>query len=147
MAIRTRIVSEFVVGKASVRGCRKLLIAVIVLAVGSTLCFGQARPAFQSVRIGAFDADAWNGVVFLTRAFDQPAAFAVRVGSQRGGGFLDGGRIFDAVTQVGPHAPGRAQGTEYLNDQRDSAQSRQPGFPQWARDQSRTARAMRSAKV
>ncbi len=38
----------------------------LTLAGGS--CFAQARPAFESAEIGAFDADAWNGVVFLARA-------------------------------------------------------------------------------
>jgi len=61
-------------------------------------------PHFDSVAIDALDPDAWNGIVFLTRAFDQPAPFALRVGS-RSGGFLDGSEIFDAVGEVGPHAP------------------------------------------
>ena len=67
-------------------------------------CYGQSSPKFDSVSIEAFDADAWNGVVFLARAFNQPTPFALRVGS-RSGGFLDGEKIFDAVGEVGPHAP------------------------------------------
>ncbi len=82
----------------------RLLFLALLISMGSW-CFGQALPAFQSVQVGAFDAEAWNGVVFLTRAFNQPAVFAMRVGSQRGGDFLDGNQIFDAVSQVGPHAP------------------------------------------
>ncbi len=82
----------------------RLLFLALLISMGSW-CFGQALPAFQSVQVGAFDAEAWNGVVFLTRAFNQPSVFAMRVGSQRGGDFLDGNQIFDAVSQVGPHAP------------------------------------------
>jgi Mannosylglycerate hydrolase MGH1-like glycoside hydrolase domain len=85
-------------------GHRLFLLALLV-ALATRICFGQAQPAFENVRIGAFDAEAWNGVVFLARAFQQPAVFAMRIGSQRGGGFLDGNEIFDAVSQVGPYAP------------------------------------------
>src|SRR5216117_1455894 len=66
--------------------------------------FSQSSPAFDSVSIGALDPDAWNGIVFLAKAFQQPASFALRFGS-RSGNFLDGSDIFDAVAQVGPHAP------------------------------------------
>lgn len=67
--------------------------------------WAQAHPSFESVRAGAYDPDAWNGLVFLTRALEQPAVFAVRVGSQRGRGLLDGSAIFNNVVEVGPHAP------------------------------------------
>lgn len=86
-------------------GARQRLIFLALLILIGTWCFGQAAPAFESVRIGAFDAGAWNGVVFLGRAFHQPANFALRVGSQSGGSFVDGSEIFDAVGEVGPHAP------------------------------------------
>jgi len=66
--------------------------------------FGQPLPRFDRIEIGALDPDAWNGILFLARAFNQPAPFALRIGS-RSGGFLDGSEIFDAVHQVGPHAP------------------------------------------
>ena len=66
--------------------------------------FSQSSPAFDSVSIGALDPDAWNGIVFLAKAFQQPAFFALRLGS-RSGNFLDGSDIFNAVAQVGPHAP------------------------------------------
>jgi hypothetical protein len=66
--------------------------------------FAQSMPHFDSVAIDALDPEAWNGIVFLARAFNQPAPFALRVGS-RSGGFLDGNEIFDAVGEVGPHAP------------------------------------------
>jgi hypothetical protein len=65
---------------------------------------GQSAPHFDSVAIDALDPDAWNGVVFLARAFNQPTPFALRVGS-RSGDFLDGDKIFDAVREVGAHAP------------------------------------------
>jgi hypothetical protein len=66
--------------------------------------FGQSTPRFDNVSIDALDPEAWNGIVFLARAFNQPAPFALRVGS-RSGGFLDGNAIFHAVGEVGPHAP------------------------------------------
>jgi len=65
---------------------------------------GQSLPRFDQVEIEALDGDSWNGIVFLARAFNQPAPFALRVGS-RSGGFLDGSEIFNAVREVGPHAP------------------------------------------
>jgi hypothetical protein len=71
-------------------------------AVGSA--FGQSTPRFDSVVIDALDPEAWNGIVFLARAVNQPAPFAMRVGS-RSGGFLDGNEVFNAVGEVGPHAP------------------------------------------
>jgi hypothetical protein len=61
---------------------------------------GQSTPRFDPVVIDALDPDAWNGVVFLARAFNQPAPFALRVGS-RSGGFLEGNEIFYAIGEVG----------------------------------------------
>jgi hypothetical protein len=71
-------------------------------ACGNT--FAQSAPRFDSVAIDALDPDAWNGVLFLAKAFNQPAPFALRIGS-RSGDFLDGEKIFDAVREVGAHAP------------------------------------------
>jgi len=67
-------------------------------------CLSQSSPKFESVSIGALEPDAWNGIVFLAKAFQQSASFALRLGS-RSGSFLDGSDIFNAVAQVGPHAP------------------------------------------
>jgi len=64
----------------------------------------QAAPKFDSVKVDALDADAWNGVVFAARAFHQPSDFGLRFGSFSQS-FLDGPAIFDAVREVGPHAP------------------------------------------
>jgi hypothetical protein len=75
-----------------------------MLCVACGDSFGQGTPHFDSVAIDALDPDAWNGVVFLARAFNQPTPFALRVGS-RSGDFLDGDKIFDAVREVGAHAP------------------------------------------
>jgi hypothetical protein len=66
--------------------------------------FPGGEPSFESVVIDALDPDAWNGVVFLAKAYRQPAYFALRVGS-RATSFLDGEGVFDAVGEVGPHAP------------------------------------------
>ncbi|HLI33654.1 MAG TPA: hypothetical protein VKW70_01310, partial [Terriglobia bacterium] len=84
----------------------KLIGSILLLLLVSVPClFSQTSPAFENVQIGSWDASAWNGLLFLAQAFHQPANFALRVGSQRGGGYLDGNDIFTAVSEVGPHAP------------------------------------------
>ena len=80
------------------------LILFFFLLCGAGEAYGQTAPGFDRVEIDALDPDAWNGIVFLADAFNQPAPFALRAGS-RSGGFLDGSEIFDAVGEVGPHAP------------------------------------------
>ena len=64
----------------------------------------EVTPGFTDIHIGAFDADAWNGIVFESKAYGQRVPFALRIGSKTDT-FLDGERIFDAVSLVGPHAP------------------------------------------
>ena len=64
----------------------------------------QVAQDFSDVHIGAFDADAWNGIVFESKAYGQRVPFGIRIGSKTDT-FLDGNRIFDAVSLVGPHAP------------------------------------------
>ncbi|HLQ13363.1 MAG TPA: trehalase family glycosidase [Steroidobacteraceae bacterium] len=64
----------------------------------------QVSQEFSEVHVGAFDADAWNGIVFESKVHEQRVPFAIRIGSKTGT-FLDGNRIFDAVSLVGPHAP------------------------------------------
>src|ERR1700719_1572802 len=59
---------------------------------------------FEKMFVGAYDPDAWNGIVFDATAYGQRLPFAIRVGSKTDR-FLDGDRIFDAVSAVGPHAP------------------------------------------
>ncbi len=64
----------------------------------------QDEPRFDRVVIESLDPDAWNGVVFMAKAYQQQISFGLRVGSRRGQ-FLDGEKIFGAVSEVGPHAP------------------------------------------
>ena len=64
----------------------------------------QGEPRFDRVVIESLDGDAWNGVVFMAKAYQQQISFALRVGSRRGR-LLDGEKIFSAVSEVGPHAP------------------------------------------
>jgi hypothetical protein len=64
----------------------------------------QGEPRFDRVVIESLDSDAWNGVVFMAKAYQQQISFGLRVGSRRGH-FLDGQKIFSAVSEVGPHAP------------------------------------------
>jgi len=63
-----------------------------------------AEPRFDRVVIESLDPAAWNGVVFMANAYHQKISFALRMGSRRGD-FLDGEKIFHAVSEVGPHAP------------------------------------------
>ena len=86
------------------RSCLFLVTSTLFFLALPSHHFSQSSPAFDSVSIGALDPDAWNGIVFLAKAFQQPAFFALRLGS-RSGNFLDGSDIFNAVAQVGPHAP------------------------------------------
>jgi hypothetical protein len=89
------------------RAVAKLILFLCILPAMEFFALGQntaAQVHFDSVVIDALDADAWNGIVFLGRAFGQPADFALRVGS-RAGRFVDGEQVFDAVGEVGPHAP------------------------------------------
>lgn len=98
-------VSKRIATSATAGRWQRSFVLVFLLSMAAAACLGQNAPTFDSVKIGAFDPEAWNGVVFLAQAFHQPATFAVRVGSQRGGGFLDGSEIYGAVSEVGPSAP------------------------------------------
>ena len=75
----------------------------LILALRSSFLSAQ-QPKFDSVKIDALDPDAWNGLVFLARAYQQPAYFALRVGS-RGRSYESGSEIFNYVREIGPHAP------------------------------------------
>ena len=88
--------------------CTRLFVSCFFLLIPAWLAAGaQANPStpkFDGIRVDALDADAWNGVVFAARAFRQPSDFAFRFGSFSQA-FIDGPAIFDAVREVGPHAP------------------------------------------
>ena len=90
----------------SLHWCLIMSIALVLLSV-PCLVIGQEgndRDVFEKMFVGAFDPDAWNGIVFDGTAHGQRLPFAIRVGS-KSGTFLDGERIFDSVSTVGPHAP------------------------------------------
>src|SRR5215510_15905362 len=84
------------------------LVRVLTLASSPTPVglSGQSKPDFESIAIGAFDPEAWNGLVLLARAHQQFVNSALRVGSWSGM-FLDGNDISNAVSEVGPSRPGR----------------------------------------
>jgi hypothetical protein len=88
--------------------CKQLLVVCVFLLAPASLAAGaeanRSTTKFDSIHVDALDADAWNGVVFAARAFQQPSDFAVRFGSFSQT-FIDGPAIFDAVREVGPHAP------------------------------------------
>ncbi len=65
---------------------------------------GSSTLRFDTMHIGAFDPEGWSGIVFDGAAQGQRLTFAMRVGS-KSGSFIDGDRVFDAVSTVGPHAP------------------------------------------
>ncbi|MGO8788651.1 MAG: MGH1-like glycoside hydrolase domain-containing protein [Terriglobia bacterium] len=83
------------------------LLAVFCLTCGlfaQERATAQNEPRFDRVVIESLDPDAWNGVVFMAKAYQQQISFGLRVGSHRGH-LLDGEKIFGAVSEVGPHAP------------------------------------------
>jgi hypothetical protein len=84
--------------------CLCAALVTLWFLTASPSALAQSRPGFDSVEIDALDPDAWNGVVFLAKAFQQPAHFALRVGS-RGSNYLVGKDLFNAVREIGPHAP------------------------------------------
>src|SRR5271157_1640146 len=88
--------------------CLQLLVSCLFLLGAASLAAGaeadRGTTKFDSIHVDALDADAWNGVVFAARAFQQPSDFAIRFGSFSQT-FIDGPAIFDAVREVGPHAP------------------------------------------
>jgi len=63
----------------------QLLVSCIFLLLTASSVAGTkdnaSTPKFDSIRVDALDADAWNGVVFAARAFGQPSDFAFRFGS------------------------------------------------------------------
>ena len=63
------------------------------------------EPSFESLRIESLDPDAWNGIVFLARAYRQPSSFALRFGTFSVNTFVDGPAIYEEVREIGPHAP------------------------------------------
>ena len=85
----------------------RLLTAVVFLAALPAVAQNATRPAspqYSNVHVDALDGDAWNGVVFGAQAFGQTSDFALRFGSFSQT-FVDGPAIYDAVREVGPHAP------------------------------------------
>jgi hypothetical protein len=84
--------------------CLGLFMATAPLSLAAGQDTPRSTPQFDSISIDALDPGAWNGLVFLAHAFQQPASFALRIGS-RSSNFLDGPDIFKAVAEVGPHAP------------------------------------------
>lgn len=83
------------------------VIVVMILAINFFPTFALAQNAanYDNVEIGALDADAWNGIVFIPNAFKQQVPFAIRFGSQLSDDFTDGKTIFYKVREVGANAP------------------------------------------
>lgn len=89
------------------RGIGAALQALLLLVISAPFIAGQAQNTpsqFESMHIGAFDPDAWNGIVFDGTAYRERLTFAIRLGSKNGS-FIDGDRVFGAADAVGPHAP------------------------------------------
>lgn len=80
----------------------------VFIVFASSCALAQNSPAvspqYSNVHVDALDGDAWNGLVFAARAFRQPSAFALRFGTL-GETFVDGPAVYDAIREVGPHAP------------------------------------------
>ena len=80
---------------------------IVLLCHFPTALAGQGvdhEQHYDHVAVGAYDPDAWNGIVFDAEAQGQHIPFALRIGS-KSGIFLDGSNIYPAVSLVGPHAP------------------------------------------
>ena len=95
---------------AALATCASLLIALCVPAQESAAPQNSAAatpvaPKFDSIKIDSLDVDAWNGIVFVAHAFGQPSHFALRFGTASHGQFIDGASIYEAVREVGAHAP------------------------------------------
>jgi Trehalase len=87
----------------------RFLSALVFLAAWPALAqdsatTAPASPRYSNLHVDALDGDAWNGVVFAAQAFGQRSSFALRFGSFSDT-FVDGPAIYDAVREVGPHAP------------------------------------------
>ena len=85
-------------------GLYPVAVCAFLWGSASLVARAQVTAKFDSVKVDALDPDAWNGVVFAARAFGQPSDFGLRFGSSSQS-FIDGPAIFDAVREVGPHAP------------------------------------------
>ena len=71
-----------------------MFLFVLAPCVFATTLPPKTIAQYDSVEIGALDADAWNGIVFIPNAFKQQAPFAIRFGSQLSDDFTDGKAIF-----------------------------------------------------
>ena len=95
------------VGRNHSRGHETLIQFILVMLIAAPNLAGHAQKSkdkFDTIHVGAFDPDAWNGIVFDGTAYNERLTFAIRVGS-KSGSFIDGDRVFEAVDAVGPHAP------------------------------------------
>jgi hypothetical protein len=54
-----------------------VLSLVSILTIAGSLQ-PQTRPDFDRAIVDSLDPTAWNGIVFLAKAFGQPASFALR---------------------------------------------------------------------
>ena len=84
-----------------------ILQAMLLLMIAAPASAQQPQNSqgkFDTMHVGAFDPDGWNGIVFDGAAFEERLTFAIRVGS-KSGSFIDGEHVFEAVDRVGPHAP------------------------------------------
>jgi Trehalase len=84
-------------------------ILCLFASVAALPALGQSASApsaaqYTTVHVDALDADGWNGVVFAAQAFGQASDFALRFGSFSQT-FVEGPAVYDAVREVGPHAP------------------------------------------
>ena len=56
--------------------CGLYPIALLLMFSASLVSLGQTQAdSFERVSIGAFDPDAWNGIVFDSKTYGQPLVF------------------------------------------------------------------------
>ena len=98
------VATEAIKATYRLKACYVALLLLFLIPVSLKGQIEISQDVFEKMSVGAFDPDAWNGIVFDGTAYGQQLPFAIRLGS-KSGNFLDGERIFDAVSTVGPHAP------------------------------------------
>jgi len=85
--------------------CRVITSLILALGFFSATTLAQNAHSYDSVEVGALDADVWNGIVFVPSAFKQQVPFGIRIGSQVSDDYTVGKDIFHAVREVGANAP------------------------------------------
>ncbi|MFB0565415.1 MAG: amylo-alpha-1,6-glucosidase [Candidatus Aminicenantaceae bacterium] len=82
--------------------CTNVSVFLIIFCI--IICWSHAEIYYpwKEVYVGALDAAAWNGLVFVPH---NESGFALRFKVEKGGQFVDKEGIFFLVSEVGPNSP------------------------------------------